>query len=425
MRAQITVFIIIGILVVIAFAIALYAGSRLGLGGEGRGVEGKLGVQEIQDTVTSCLELSLGEGLKLLGSQGGFIFKEQGGVHDPQESFELPTAQGKVAVPWLIIPPQGDVGGLFFADVPKYPFEGFPFPPKESKPFLTGYYGISRLPPLYEVNEAQERTEGSIQDALEFFVAKKTTECVDWAGFAQKGFDVTVGQADVSLLFAQRQDQFVGEQFVTAALFWPLEISAPGNEKAQLKEFSTRVPVRLASVYYVTKSIVDGDVTDVSYVPQASGGMEIAVERFGEGSIIRLKDAQSVVQNAPFEFIIARKNRLPALWQIDDTPLGSVVFHVTSEGRGTRVQVDGKFLRFQDPCQDPDVQNPFVIELNASEPDEDEVSFAVEVQGSVEPELKEIGERVVRVFAKDESQGSTGQFDRQELKVQVALCPVR
>lgn len=424
MKAQITVFIIIGILVVIAFAIALYAGNRLGLGTQ-QGVEGKLGVEEIQSTVTSCFELSLGEGLKLLGKQGGFIFKEQGGIHDVQEAFELPSAEGKALVPWLVISPQGDVGNLFFAAVPKYPFEGFPFPPSETKPFFTGYYGISRLPPLYKINEAQERTEGSIQDTLESFVAKKTTECMDWPAFTGKGFDVTVGTAAASLLFAQRQDQFVGEQFVTASLFWPLDITTPGREKAQLKDFSTRVPVRLASIYYVTKAIVDGDVTDVSYAPSASGGMSVAVERFADGSLVRLSDPQSQVQNAPFEFLIARKNRLPALWQIDDAPLKSVVFHVSPEGRGTRVQVDGKFLRFQDPCQDPDVQNPFVIELNASEPDEDQVSFAVEVQGSAESELKEIGERKVTVFAKDESNGPLGQFDRQELKVEVALCPVR
>lgn len=423
-RAQVTVFIIIGILVVIAFAIALYAGSRLGLGGQ-RGVEDKLGVREIDDAVTTCLELSLGEGLKTLGAQGGFIFKEQGGVHDAQESFGLPSASGKVEVPFVIVPPQGNVGNLFFADIPKYPFEGFPFPPNEKKPFLTGYYGISLLPPLYKITEAQEVVAGSIQETLEKFVAKKTVECVDWAGFQRKGFDVTVGSADVSLLFAQRQDQFIGEQFVTAALFWPLEVTTPGREKAQLKEFSTRVSVRLASIYYMTKAIVDGDVTDVSYFPQASGGMNVSVERFAQASIIRLKDPQSVVQNAPFEFVIARKNRLPGLWQIDAAPLENVVFHVTPEHDGTRVRVDGKFLRFQDPCQDPDVPNPFVIELTASDPDEDEASFAVEVQGAFEPELKEIGERIVRVFAKDESGGPLGQFDRQELKVQVALCPVR
>lgn len=426
MRGQITVFILIGIMVVVAFAMTLYAGSRLGLGGKGLKEGERAGVSEIEDAVRSCLNIALGEGLARAGRQGGIIFSDEGGVF-PREGFDflgVPSAGGIVETPFIVLPPQGDVGGLFFADVPLYPFDGFPFPPNEEVPFLTGYYGISRLPPLYRVSEG-ESVQNSVQAALESFVAQKSAECMDWASFAQEGLEVSAGQPSVVLLFAQRQDQFVGEQFVTAQLTWPLEVETPGLDKVVLTDFSVRVPVRLASVYYVAKSIVDGDVTDVTYVPSPQGGMQVEEITVGDDSVIKVSDPQSAVQGVPFSFWIARKNRVPGLWHIDEAPLERVVFHVAPEGRGTRVTVDGNFLRFSDPCPEDGVPSPFVVELNASDPDEDAVRFEVQVVGSVQNELNEIGERRIRVFAGDGSGGPSSRFDSQELKVGVALCPVR
>src|SRR5574341_43757 len=106
MKAQITIFIIIGLLVVIAFGITLYAASKMGTRFETRETQQRveqLGIQPIQDYVTTCLSLAVTDALGLIGKQGGVIYKSQGGTTpDPTKPIalkpELPLAPG--ALDW-------------------------------------------------------------------------------------------------------------------------------------------------------------------------------------------------------------------------------------------------------------------------------------------------------------------------------------
>ncbi|MBI4146499.1 hypothetical protein HY489_04130 [Candidatus Woesearchaeota archaeon] len=423
MRGQVTVFILIGILVVIAFGITLYAGSSLQKKEFSQGSE-QAGVQQLQDYVQTCLNLAVGEALSLLGKQGGFLYDSQGGLlQQGSVAFaKFPGSSGVLDVPYLVVPPVGDLGGVFVSNPPGYPFDSFPFSPEDGSLFFTGYYGVSKLAPLYKVTASGEPVAGSVQQSLEAFIGKKTAVCADFREFEAKGFDVVSGSGVLSLVFAQRQEQFVGEQYVTVELLWPLEVSTPGKEKVLLKDFATRVNVRLATMYYFVKSLVDGDVTDVSFAPSSSGNIKVERQSFGEDSVLVVRDEQSSLQNRPFEFVVLRKNRIPALWAIDTKPLERVVFHVTPERRGTRVVVEGNKLLFRDPCPDDGVSNPFVLELNASDPDEDVVSFVAKVVGRSESELADVGTFKVQVFAKDDANLPLDSFDSQVFDVKVALC---
>lgn len=436
-KGQITIFIIIGVLVLIAFSIAIYVGTKMKQRVEVKQttqtVE-KLGIQPIQDYITTCLSLATTEGLFLIGRQGGVIYQSQGGttpepLPETFVTYTDPDRTEQLKVQYLILPPEGNVGTLFFSEPPEYPYPEFPYPPGEATPLFKGYYGENKMPPLYTISgQTGERVSNSIQENLETFIAKKTANCVDWKTFEEKGYTITSGNATASLIFAEKQEQFAGEQYITIELDWPVEISTPGGDKALLTDFAIKAQVRLATIYYTVKQMVDSDVTDISYIPQNIGAFSVSIVPYGEDSFVAVKDAQSIVANKPFEFWIPRKNRRPALWRIDTEPLEDVTFHVTPEGRGTTVSVQDNVLVFNDPCQEAGVQNPYLIQLNASDPDEDKVTYTVHLPESSNNEIPQDAVNFaysITVFAKDRSAHTNDWFDSQEIPIQVTICEER
>jgi hypothetical protein len=436
MRGQITIFIIIGILVLAAFSIAIYVGTKMKQRIEVKETTQtmeKLGIQPIQDYITTCLSLATTEALNLIGKQGGVIYQSQGGITPvPSEgnyaTYTDPERAEQLKVQYIILPPEGNVKELFFSEPPAYPFPGFPYPPGETTPFFKGYYGQNNLPSLYKINaETGEYVSNSIQENLETFIARKTANCVNWKTFSDKGYDITAGNATASLIFAQKQEQFIGEQYITIEFDWPVDIATPGGDKTLLTDFAIKAPVRLATIYYTVKQMVDADVTDISYIPQNTGAFTVSILPYGEDSFVSVKDAQSIVANKPFEFWIPRKNRRPALWQIDTTPLKDVTFHI-SESRGTTITVQDDVLSFNDPCQEANVQNPYLIQLNASDPDEDKITYVVHLPGSSNNEIPKDGVNSaykITVHAKDRSTHTNDWYDSQEIPLQVTICEER
>lgn len=430
MRAQITLFIIIGILIVVAFGIAIYIGTamnkRIQTAETTQHVEQ---IQPIQDYVTSCLDLATKEGLKLIGRQAGVLYNSQGGItpdfidgEGVQYLAYTDAELGTLKTPFVILPPNGNVGTLFYSEPPKYPFDGFPYAGEEL--IFNGYYGISQLPPLYKTSIEGERVENSVQENFENFAAKRTVQCTDWQQFEAQGFRFKTGTATASLTFAQKQEQFAGEQYISVELNWPIQVTTPAGDKTELENFAVRENTRLATLYYAAKTIIDGDVTDVSYIPQGNYAITTMTIPQGENTIVIARDEQSLIDNKPFEFWIPRKNRKPALWQIEEI---NKVFHVTPEGRGTTITAVGNELRFNDPC--PDGENPYVVQLNSSEPDEQEITYDIYIPGSATSEIPQdaatFGAFSITVFSKDKSQNSNDWFDSQEIPLTVAICEIR
>ncbi|RMD57957.1 hypothetical protein D6825_02450, partial [Candidatus Woesearchaeota archaeon] len=370
-EGQITVFMIIGLLVLIAFGVTIYAVSRIRTA-QYESVQEGMDVKVIQDHISTCLNIASEEAFLVAGSQGGMIFADQGGVHNNEYPSVL--VEG-VRVPLLIRAPEGNVGSLFFSTPPNYPFEGFPY--SNGKVILKGYYGESRIPPLYKTGPDGVNVSGSIEESLERFIEKRVSDCVDFSPFSEKGIVVSKASARADIVFAKEREQFEGERFVSVHLRWPLGVTFPDGRRAVLEDFSMRMPVRLASMYYTVKQIIDADVTDIGYVPSAPGFI-VQKEDAQDYSLLRIVNPESKVANDVWSFVFARENRLPALWKIDTRELEGVVFHLTREGRGAKLSVSDGRLLISDPCPEAGVPDPFPLFLNASDPDEDPVHFEVD-----------------------------------------------
>ncbi len=444
-QAQITVFIIIGILILIAFGTTIYVTSKIGKSTEAT-IQQKeqLGIQPIEDYVTTCLQMSTREGLALLGKQGGLIYKTQGGLNDiPLEHIQYTDPElGMLNMPFLILPPKGNVGTtncatpeqrcgkenrpeccLFYSDAPYYPYLGFPFL-SDGSTLYNGYFGINQLPPLYKKTPDERPVSNSIQENLELYIAKRTAECTNWKTFEDKNYKINPGQPTASLIFAEKKqiEQFTqlqtfGEQYISVELHWPIEITTPSGEKSIQSNFADREPVRLVTNYFTIKQMLDADATDISYKPESTGSFTTSTIQSGENAIIIIKDSQSKIANKPYEFWIARKNRAPALWHINEAQFDGIKFHV-KEDRGASISIEGNKLIIKDICQEADKPDPFIIELNASDPDENEVIY--EATPKEIPGESAIGMGfVIKVYAKN---NNSQEYDYQDIPVQVALC---
>ena len=178
MKAQITLFILLGVVLVLVVAGALYFSGKVRRDSSFLERRSQPGVQSVRDYVESCLMLASNEDFGNAGRQGGHVFVSQGGLTSDPVDF---LSYGGVSVPFGVIPPEGSVAG-FVSDPPLYPFDGFPYSPLTGELFFEGFYGQDAVPWLYKFVE-DRYVPASIQESLEAAVAEIVVMCVAWSGF--------------------------------------------------------------------------------------------------------------------------------------------------------------------------------------------------------------------------------------------------
>lgn len=367
-KSQVTVFIIISLVILLMIGATYYMiGSRIVKTGEEEIRKQQIGAEKVapvREYVESCLSLASSEGLELLGKQGGYIYKSQGGiVNDP-----LPGDVGKTFIEYEqtiarygIHAPISDVGTIFFAETPEYPWETFPeiYSPEDPselvyEEYLEGYYGMNEVPLL------EKPEENSIQEQLEKFAVSRMVECVDWNIFSEQGIEVSAGEPNVTVTFAESDVNF--------NLRWEIEITeAVTGAETKLSRFSTNYPIRMRKILEFVMLITDEDVTDISYDIQASDGLITAyrtADIYGKDDLITIRDEESMMLDKQYEFRFVRENRAPALYYIHDIPYevcnGSVV-----------KEASPGMLEITDSCD----ENSYKLNFTAIDPDEEEVLF--------------------------------------------------
>ncbi|MBU1974469.1 MAG: hypothetical protein KKH52_03685 [Nanoarchaeota archaeon] len=223
-RGQVTVFIIIGIVILFAFAGVMYFTKTVikeDLTTEGEPIiqSVPLEFQPIQAYTDNCLS-SIGErGLLVLGEQGGYIY---------------PDLIGKYSV---INPTDGD--GLDLEPL-KVPYWHYNFNQNSNNEVQLG----SLKPELYE----EEDEEMSIEAQLSRFVEEKLGDCLnDYVGFTQQGFTFNFDEEEEVLVT-------VGENSVN---FWLKKefIAVKGSAENEFTQFYVKVPLRLKHYYEVASEI--------------------------------------------------------------------------------------------------------------------------------------------------------------------------
>ncbi len=392
MKAQITLLLIIIVVVLIIMAVGMFLSKQIS---KGTGIQALRGQQlsreqlePLKEYFTSCLDLAAKTGLELLGQQGGYLYVSQGGtVPDPLTATfgkdYLSLDGNKVA--YAIYEPAGSIEP-FHADVPLYPWKEFPH---ADGTYFYGYFGLNRLP------ELNRTFKHSIQGQLEQFTQQQLLACIDSAAFAQQGLQIDMPQPNITVT--------LGKNEVFYFLDWPIRVTdTASGASSVIDDFSASYPVRLETFINTMELLTDQDATDINFsiVGTFLDGITASVEQnvLNQDDVIFIQDPKSSLLNKPYRFQFARHNRAPALFYVH-SPQNKLLFGldtfklcgVFSErfiGPTVRIQGNTLVLDNQALCPGDDV----VIPLNALDPDEEAISFFIEVdrQRGSSYQLKEL-----------------------------------
>ncbi len=409
-HAQVTVFIILGVFVLMSLLIFLYYAQKIPVEAPEKAITSTL-TKPITEYVTNCLEIAARDVLTTLGAQGGVLYQSQGGtILDPSPAlFGIDYAVVDDArIPYLIVPPEQHIEPFFFTRPPHYPWDTFPFVEDADKPFLTGYYGINKLLPLH--NWSQD----SIQVQLERAVAARTALCTDWKQFETQGFTIKKEDPSARLVVAQNLSQLSTEETITFTLDWPIEVTDAHGSTTNLQAFTTTVLFPLGTIYYAVKSFIDKEVQDINNTPSSTSQYTFFVSHdvVHKDDVVTLQFPRVLLNNKPFEFRFARKNRPPALFYTKPEFFESHAWHA-----GIVFEAAGKKIIVKDPC--PDTAFPSSMFLDSLDPDEDTVTYTLEpLPAEFKTPTGTSPPSFLRVFVSD------GEYtDMQQFEITLTCCP--
>ncbi len=377
MRAQLTIFMILGILMLLILGFVFLipqsknsSSSQLAIG------------NPVQQLLSSCLSDGTVTALRILASQGA-IYQMQGGTAnegvigvdvllDALDVLPIaPKQQARVKY-WNKLPGQAFNSTIekklmnLLPEIPEYPFEHFPFV-NEKTNFSCSCDSLV-IPQL-------ENEPSSLQDQLERFIESYMHTCAVWQ---------TLNSQKISVIEQERPSVQVrfAEQDTTSILHWQLKLSTPNGVLTMNTPISVKYPVRLRTIYERAVGLLGNDSKDLLFdVTNHNDENLMATRQDREGDdIISITDAQSQLKNTPYSLRFARHNRPPALWQINQTLLDQFSFCPEST---IRIE-NNSWLMLDNACKDfpnPLVHNPPALLLNASDPDSDGVHFQLWVGG--------------------------------------------
>ncbi len=248
-KAQITTFIIIGLVILITIALIMYLKSEQSIIKE---EIVQLSQEPITAYVQTCAKDIAEEAVIKLGQQGGFL--EMGGVdtitaqYAPFDSDILTMSDGKLNIPYWYY--QKDEG-----------------------------YELIGMPSLYE----EYQGDGSIQNQLQEYINTNLLECLnDFETFKEQGMDITSLSPQTRLTF--------GESSILVSIDMPTEITKTDSTEI-INTFEISVPIALKKMYTLAKEITEHEIntqfleyntrnfitfysdTDPDYLPPTTAGV--------------------------------------------------------------------------------------------------------------------------------------------------------
>lgn len=233
-KAQITIFIIVSLVVIIGAIIFFYATQKAqeGVEPEIEVIQERIPVEfdPIKNYVNECAYSVSVEGLKIIGKQGGYI------------SFTDKTLNKE---PFIITPSPTESDAVLFtknSDL-RIPYWWYL---KSANNCNADCRFASKRPDL-------RATENSIEKQLERYVDLKLKECLNnFEPFAEQGFKVTESGKI-------RADVIIGSEDAAVLVDYPLTAERQ-DEKTRLSQFLVRIPIDLDKVYGLATKLANMEI---------------------------------------------------------------------------------------------------------------------------------------------------------------------
>ena len=342
-KGQITILLVLAMVLLLVFGLMLYIRGIMKIKPE-EVLSGSEVKKKVTEAVEACVQHATQEGLRLVGMQGGAIYKTQ-------VEGTAPLLSGKTL--------------LYEGDEVLYAIrEGEPPPPPEypvEGPLGSTYVDIGKLtlkplcdadgPNVWNLLGAEHTcisydhpgSPHSIQDYLRVYILNKSLECMAFSEWASQYGTEIVPQGDAEL------EIIMGDKDVTVQLTYPLEVGG-----SRMSSFAYLSRVRLKKIYELAYRLAEEDIRDLTFfVDEESSvgglktcpsidrlnnnelclkpGMSVEVidapctncidEKGKFADIVRIVDEESLIVGEPYVFQFARENRRPALDPINETEL--------------------------------------------------------------------------------------------------------
>ena len=345
-KTQITVFLIIGIIVaIVVISVVLltrYSARKTSNQETIEVQESALDVRPIKGFVEGCLSVTSKEGLKKLGKQGGRLFLSQGGpVPDyisSQEGLLFINYQNSNVAYNIVKPTFSE--GKYSHIIPDYPWDTFPLEDGAQNYRAEGVFGTNKLPPLNK-----SFTQKPMQEQLETYVSNNIDNCLNFYVFEEQGFEITKGNNSISVAINQNDVVFRMQHNITIN-------NLITGERTDLKEFFVRQNIRLGRIHEFVNKLIEEDIGDISFnitsttFGQESFNVNVIRNASNKDDIIVVVDERSVLDNFPYNYVFARKNRNPALF--------SSLLHIGTEIALQEITIDELYATGTLEALDPD-----------------------------------------------------------------------
>ncbi len=366
-RAQLTVFIILAMLILIVVGTLVWAGVRVSNTNQFAQQDNRARTSAVHAYLESCLERVALDTIALWAGQGGRLYVDQGGQDPLPDQFI--RFEGKT-IPYLILPPEGAVGSVYSAAPPEYPWRGFPFL-TTGQPWLYGYYGRSMLLPLYD--NFSFSAQHNFEQAIEFGMR---AQCKNLAAITRMPTLLDSVRVFVTLaqdpLFVLDTLSLAQEHSIISASVHVKSADEQNTVVDWQDTISFAQSVRIVKLYHVIKNLIEQDTTRIDFNIQGiqSGGYVVTVLPQGADDLIMVRDERTRINGRALEFLFGRKNRLPALYELPKTlSVGCI---------GTSITYDATTatLWIAPPVQQTGCGQNTSLSLKALDPDEEKVTYA-------------------------------------------------
>ncbi len=293
-KAQITIFIILGIILLVSTSVFLYI-KQVSIEKKGASSESVYKVPEeaqpVYDYVSGCLRDKTKEALIILGENGGYIYPESAGITG---NYMNPTEER----------------GLRYSKHDDYTLPYWLYMSSPNSCTADCAFG-SEMPQLKR--SGNSHNDNSVESQIDLYLSENLEECLDgFAQFKQAGFTIKSDSQPRIVSIITRND-------VTVNMDYSLEIIR-GDSNVEINKFVTHTQVRLYDIFELASEIVNKE--------RESG--------FFEKQAMMLISSYSGIDSSKFpppsevDFTLL-ENKAPTYWRLDEkeTQLKTILMSYT------------------------------------------------------------------------------------------------
>lgn len=361
MNAQITIFIILGIIIIAILAVGIFIYTPK------ETPKQRPKTDLAKALIQSCLQTTSKNALELLGSNGVIQQKDQG-IHPNLDSTTSTVSPEGIVANYIKLQPAFTIAGPpERSNEPKtpdcgqrdaYPWAIFPINPNggETHVMETAFGWPTAIPPIYKKSPINTYVPNSIQETLEEYTKKKIKEC---PLTTLPGITIITEEPEITVLLTPEGTDFI--------LKWPMQIK-DAAATTQAQDFVQHHDVKLKNLLERIRLLLREETRNLDFEISKQGGIKILPG--ATGTVVTLQDPNSKLGGNPYEYRFGIPNRAPVLWMIDQTRIDPMQPCTNTKIQGTKTRLTIKDVKERNAGTTAPCDKIIEFTITSKDPDE-------------------------------------------------------